>query len=299
MLLSIITPFFNSRNTIEGCIDSFIRQATNDVEMILVNDGSTDDTLKIVQKYMDRGTNIICKGYNANMGVNYARNYGIELSLGTYIMFLDSDDKLLDGAIETIVELIKYGNRSHYLLLTNRSTVPKRTHNDIEFRDWVYNRVTGDFVHVLRSSVLKANKFSDKFNGFENITWFKIFSLTEPQLLINQKIVEVSNTGINHLSTIYFLDSMPKLRLNADAEEVFLITNMDNILRVCRICYEKRIFRLCLLYYLTDNKNKLDNYCLLLKNRFLKNLILLIIHFKLRKLIIFILFFKNRNRKVK
>ncbi|SCI70783.1 Chondroitin polymerase [uncultured Clostridium sp.] len=101
--LSIIIPAYNVSMFIEECIDSILNQETNySYEVIVIDDGSKDDTLKKIEKYEDNSeVNIICQ---KNKGVSAARNRGINEARGKYIMFVDSDDVLIDKSIETLME---------------------------------------------------------------------------------------------------------------------------------------------------------------------------------------------------
>lgn len=102
-LISIIVPLYNSENYIERCIKSIQNQNYSEIEIIVVNDGSTDrslDKVKELSKY-DNRIKIINK---QNEGVSKARNIGIEYSKGDYIMFIDSDDWIESETISRILE---------------------------------------------------------------------------------------------------------------------------------------------------------------------------------------------------
>ena len=104
--ISIVVPVYNLENYIEKCIKSILSQTYSDFELLLINDGSTDDSLSVMKKYdKDPRIKLLSK---ANGGLSDARNYGIKHSVGEYIMFIDGDDFLLnDRCLEKIVnELI-------------------------------------------------------------------------------------------------------------------------------------------------------------------------------------------------
>lgn len=88
---SVIIPVYNAEKTLDRCLMSLVSQDYPDAEIILVNDGSTDDSEKICQSYADRFTQIryIRK---ENGGVSTARNAGLDAAVGTYVLFVDSDD---------------------------------------------------------------------------------------------------------------------------------------------------------------------------------------------------------------
>ena len=97
MKLSLVIPVFNTSNYIRECLESIIKEDLNDeIEIIIVNDGSTDDSLAICEKYQQKNQNIKIFN-NLNHGVSYSRNYGINRAQGEWIMFVDSDDKLIKG----------------------------------------------------------------------------------------------------------------------------------------------------------------------------------------------------------
>lgn len=89
--ISIIVPVYNVEKYLERCLDSILSQSFNAFELILVNDGSTDNSYKICEKYSynDKRIKLINK---ENGGLSSARNAGIEASQGEYIGFIDSDD---------------------------------------------------------------------------------------------------------------------------------------------------------------------------------------------------------------
>lgn len=105
-LISIIVPCYNTEDYIEQCLDSLIHQSYKKLEIILVNDGSTDDTDAKIQPYLseDRIRYII----QENKGLSGARNTGLDIMKGEYVCFVDSDDFLHKDYVKTLYEnLIK------------------------------------------------------------------------------------------------------------------------------------------------------------------------------------------------
>lgn len=110
MLLSIIVPFYNAEKHLERCLNSLINQQLNavDYEIILINDGSTDDGKLIAEKFIKKHSNIVLYNQN-NCGLGASRNRGIELAKGTYVYFIDSDDYLAHNTLHIILNYsIKY-----------------------------------------------------------------------------------------------------------------------------------------------------------------------------------------------
>lgn len=102
--MSIIVPIYNEEENIKRCIDSLINQTYENLEIILLNDGSTDNTKDIIDSYKDKR---IKKVHKTNSGIGDTRNKGIEMSTGDYIMFVDSDDFIELDCVETLVKKLE------------------------------------------------------------------------------------------------------------------------------------------------------------------------------------------------
>lgn len=97
--ISIIVPIYNTEKYLKKCLDSLINQSKKELEFILINDGSKDNSEEIIKEYKDERI----KYYkNKNQGIGKTRNFGIEKATGKYLMFLDSDDYLEKDACELL-----------------------------------------------------------------------------------------------------------------------------------------------------------------------------------------------------
>lgn len=106
-VLSIIIPCFNNETYIEECITSIASQVDHSVEIIIINDGSTDNSDKIIKTCMENFNNITIKYIKQkNAGAGYARNEGIKFSDGIYLGFLDSDDIWLNDTWKTLKPIL-------------------------------------------------------------------------------------------------------------------------------------------------------------------------------------------------
>lgn len=97
-LVTVIIPTYNRAVTIKRAINSVLHQTYKELELIIVDDGSTDDTVEIVHSYQDKRIKLVC--LSENCGANIARNAGIKLAKGEYIAFQDSDDEWLEDKLE-------------------------------------------------------------------------------------------------------------------------------------------------------------------------------------------------------
>ena len=101
--VSVVVPVFNVRDFLSQCLDSLYSLVDDNMEVILVNDGSTDDSLNICRRYADLYSNTIIID-KENGGLSDARNVGTKVATGDYIYYLDSDDWLAPNAIKSLYE---------------------------------------------------------------------------------------------------------------------------------------------------------------------------------------------------
>lgn len=103
MRVSVIIPIFNCERYLKQSIGALLRQTYKDFELILVDDGSTDDGLSICKKYADVDKRVIIRHKEKSEGAGPARNTGIDIARGEYLMFIDADDRLEQDMIERLV----------------------------------------------------------------------------------------------------------------------------------------------------------------------------------------------------
>ncbi len=157
-LLSIIIPAFNIEQYISRCLDSLINQSYKNIEIIVVNDGSTDSTGDIIDSYVKKD-NRIKVIHKKNEGVSIARNTGIHLAKGDYIGFVDGDDTVDDDMFETLIQnAINYNTDISHC--GYKMVFPSRT-------DYYYN--TGDIViqdnQEGLKDLLKADRVEPSLNN--------------------------------------------------------------------------------------------------------------------------------------
>lgn len=105
--VSVIIPAYNVEKYIESTLNSVLNQTFKDFEIVVVNDGSTDNTSQVAKKILSNSGFPFKVIDQVNRGVSVARNVGIENSIGKYIKFLDGDDRLVPNAIEVLVREIQ------------------------------------------------------------------------------------------------------------------------------------------------------------------------------------------------
>ena len=113
--VSIIVPVYNTSKHLRKCIDSLVNQTQKDIEIIIINDGSTDNSEAIIKEYINKYSSIIKYYSKENEGVAKTRNFGIEKATSDYVLFIDSDDYIDKCLIEKLmpyinqkIEMIKF-----------------------------------------------------------------------------------------------------------------------------------------------------------------------------------------------
>ena len=122
--ISIIVPIYNSETYLRRCLISLINQKYNNLEIILVNDGSTDNSLSICKEYEKKDSRI--KLINQlNKGVAHTRNIGLDVATGDYITFVDSDDFIDKNMYSELIENIDSCDIAvcRYVILKNDSRI--------------------------------------------------------------------------------------------------------------------------------------------------------------------------------
>ena len=107
--ISIVIPVFNGSRYIDECLDSVIHQTYDNLEIIIVDDGSTDNSLEILRKW-EMNDSRIRLYHNSNHGVSYTRNYAIEKCTGEFVVCVDCDDLVAKDYVQYLFQLIKANN---------------------------------------------------------------------------------------------------------------------------------------------------------------------------------------------
>ena len=132
-LVSVIIPIYNSEKLREKCIQSIVEQTYKNLEIICINDGSTDNSENIIKKYMSNDKRIQLINQK-NFGVSHSRNVGINLANGQYIMFVDSDDYIEKDYIEIMITSLLKSNSQ--IIISGNTKVT----NNLKIKQSIYNK---------------------------------------------------------------------------------------------------------------------------------------------------------------
>lgn len=160
--VSVIMPVYNSSSFLNRSIDSIQKQTLNDIEIICVDDGSTDDSLMVLNDLKNKYGNIkiICQ---ENSGPGVARNTGIKNAKGEYIAFLDSDDIYLDN--DALEKMYTSGKSNDFNLICANL---KRINQDYTI-DIYYDFVNSRFTYFYKNDILKSEDYGIPFAFYRNL----------------------------------------------------------------------------------------------------------------------------------
>ena len=184
-LFSIIVPIYNVERYLEQCIESVLAQDYSNYELILVDDGSPDNSIDICIKYAKQYSNIVVI-HKINGGVSDARNAGIQIARGEYLMFLDSDDYWEGKTILSDLQKIINENNPDIIFNYMSSVYPDKIVNHYINRDKLIGSFKEDFQGlyqdgvylgfpvtktIKRELILKNHLFFIKGRTFEDVAW--------------------------------------------------------------------------------------------------------------------------------
>ena len=190
MFFSVVIPVYNKEQEIKSTLDSVLNQTFTDFEIILVDDGSTDNSIAIVKNFRDTRIKLITQ---KNQGVSAARNTGILNASTHYIALLDADDKWEKNYLEEQYKLIQKYPNCHifavnycYLYTSGKKVLNRIKHLNINGEDGIlsdyFEVATTSQPPICSSSVVILKEALDKINGFplgiksgeDLLTWAKL-----------------------------------------------------------------------------------------------------------------------------
>lgn len=199
MKLSIIVPVYNTGKYLKKCLNSLINQTLDDFEIIIVNDGSTDDSEKIIREYEKKYSDKIVFMNKKNGGQGSARNVGIKKASGEYIGFVDSDDFIDKNMYKDMYETAKK-NDSDIVICSisdyyERERKSSGTHlglrENVQIKDAMIKSVPS-----VVNKIYKRNLIIDNDLLFDENIWYEDFPYSM-QLIVNAK-------KINYIDKCYY-----------------------------------------------------------------------------------------------
>jgi glycosyltransferase involved in cell wall biosynthesis len=214
-LISVIVPVYNAQDFIGLCIESVLKQSYSNLELILVDDGSTDESSLVCTRYVKKDKRIkLVSG--ENRGVSKARNIGLGLARGMYITFIDSDDVVDPNYLERLYSLAQIENAEivtcKHIKFDNNKKIPhtniqKNVHKVVGKNtaclNLLYQKNTDNcvFAKLYRCDVVKGIRFNEK-------------SIYTEDLEFNYKVFLVSEKFVFSNAVLYFYRNHPDSAVN-------------------------------------------------------------------------------------
>lgn len=219
-LISVVIPAYNRADIIGKCIDSVLNQTYDNIEVIVVDDCSTDNTVSVVNSIKDH--RIICYQLDSNHGACFARNYGVERANGQYIAFQDSDDIWVPDKLEKQMQYLEKGN--YDLVFCGMRRISEKEKEEFyyppivfdESKDALYqilfeNRISTQCI-LMRKAVFEKVKFDVSIKRFQDwdfainvARYFGIGYINEALVIseIQENSISKNANRFNALSVIY------------------------------------------------------------------------------------------------
>ena len=204
-LISIIVPVYNVEDYLKACLDSIINQTYKNLEIILVDDGSIDESGKICDEYAakDNRVKVI---HNENRGVSHSRNCGLDIAKGEYILFIDSDDTVKNNYV---FEMVKEVREKDYDLIVSNIIDVFDTESRIRIKN--IEGLTGDIRKdfyklrmLLRVPVVKLykksiiNKYNIRFSENMKVSEDQVFNFEYYSQIKSYKFIDYSGYNYFH-----------------------------------------------------------------------------------------------------
>ena len=204
-LISVIIPFYNEENYFDECINSVLNQTYQNIEIIIVNDGSDQIYIDKLEKIKFKYPEKIRVFNKKNEGVSSARNLGIEKSKGEYIAFLDADDKWLPFKLEHQIKTIKDKNLdfihgSYFLINENENFVGSFIAKNLNYDQLINSCDIGLSTVLVKSKLIKKHLFKNISTKEDYVCWLNIVKDID-KLFGDQRFVMVYRKKKNSLSS--------------------------------------------------------------------------------------------------
>lgn len=219
--ISIIVPVYNAEKTISKCIESILNNAYSDFEIILVDDGSSDNSMKILESYREKYPGKIRIFNQENQGVAKTRNKGIGYADSKYIMFVDHDDSVASDYLEKFVTEIEKKNLD-VVIGGYRRTADEKTLYEMRLKDVLWSRymIMAPWSKIYKRDFLLANKIEFLDNNIGEDVYFnlQVINLTD-------KISLLDYCGYNWFYNERSVSNTSQKALKSDIHVMFLLNS--------------------------------------------------------------------------
>ena len=263
-LISVIIPVYNTEKYISDCLNSLISQTEKNIEILAVDDGSTDNSLKILQQYAALHSNIkVFSQKNAGPGV--ARNLALRKAKGKYIMFCDSDDMYKPTICQEMAQIME-NKRVDFAICDMESLENKTTISNIRQKGFqIINPnlfpeiAVGIICFIFRTDVLRKYEilFPPSFYAEDVAFIYKYIFISRQFFALDKKLYILRHRADSLTQSL--TKNNPKIMSNLCAiEEIFVFLKQNQLLNICRDSYLKMVEKMVIgsFAYLSEKNQK-------------------------------------------
>ena len=265
-IISIIVPIYNVENYIEKCIDSLVSQTIENIEIILVDDGSTDNTPKIIDEYAKKYPEKIKVIHKENEGVSIARNVGMKEANGEYVGFLDSDDWvnpdmyeiLYNKALEEDFDVVACNTSAIYP--DNEVIIESNIKDNESIKELMIDAYAVIWNKIYKKSLIENIKFKEKMNFCEDVRFLymlypKINKIGSVDMALHNYLQRTGSLTYTYNEKLYqLIDSLDDIVKYYKDEKIYEIYKEELEYSYVRYLYATFIKRLAK----TKNKEEFD-----------------------------------------
>lgn len=296
--ISIVVPVYNSERKLSKCLESICNQSYDNLEIIVIDDGSKDSSCEIIKKFKNSDKRII-PIYKENTGVSDTRNRGIEIAKGKYLMFVDSDDYLEENACEIMIKSIKSDKNIDIAIgswnnIYNGLVKKEDIHSGVfEIKDFFSRVETEDYYKIInplwnkiyKTNIIKENNLKFDLNislGEDMVFNFKLLLLSNRIKILNESIYNynISDTGLN----------MKKRKIEEYEQNAISVLDNLNVYNNIKDAYGFIFYQTCVI---------INDFAKYTKKQYLYNLVKKIYRLYIsNKTIDYVKYIKKKSRKI-
>lgn len=224
-MISIIIPVYNAEKTISRCIESILQNTYDNYEIILINDGSTDNSWKILESYQKKYPNKIKIFNQENQGVARTRNAGLVYAESKYVMFVDCDDWIDSDYLQKFFEEIDSQNLDMIIGGYRRTTSEKILYEmRLQNTEWSKYMTMAPWAKIYRKDFLTQNKIEFLDNNIGEDVFFNLQAIN-----LTNKISIIDYCGYNWFYNQQSVSNTKQKTLQSSL----------NVMRLLNACYDK------------------------------------------------------------
>lgn len=226
MKLSVIVPVYNTENYLDKCLKSILNQSYQNIEVIIINDGSTDNSEEIINNYKEQYPDKIISINEENHGQAYSRNKGLEIASGKLISFVDSDDYIEPDMFKKMIDVLESENSDMVICdMYYEKNSKKEKVSGTDFEN-IYESIVSVCNKIFKKTIINNQKFIENM-WYEDYNFFINLCLKNPKYSLCKEPLYTYNIHDN--STMNNNNSLKNLDIIIATEDIISKTEDTDI----------------------------------------------------------------------